>query len=392
VRTLFLLLAICACAVPVAAQTVQVTLKPEENLAQLASVRRMSIALGDKPPRTLVKEPVYRSGHPRYGSLRLENAPNNLIALVIDEATIPRIYVDVNGDGDLTNDGSYAWDREVPFYLRSVKFDVKYSADAKETYPYTLIFMRNPARYPDHVFYFTDSFRWGEVKFGEVTRKIAVVDDNANGRFDDLQNAVLLIDTDGDGKLNGRADSHEWFSATEPFNVGGKTYEVAAIDAAGVHVTLRVSSKQVPPKPLLTRNSPALDFTAKDVNGKTVSLSQFKGKTVLLVFWSLYDDESWRQFPNLKRVHQTFQDKGLVVIGISWDKDPKVMKEFMKDRYVDWIQILDGADDKFALTKLYRVRNLPSHFLIDGKGNIIGLGLRGQELYDAIEAAVTASK
>ncbi|MCS6861975.1 MAG: TlpA family protein disulfide reductase, partial [Abditibacteriales bacterium] len=233
--------------------------------------------------------------------------------------------------------------------------------------------------------------RLGEIKFGNTTRKIAVIDDNVDGLFNDLAHTVLLIDTDGDGKLNGRFDSHEWFSAAEPFNVGGVTYEVAALNAPGTQITLRVSAQSVPPKPPLTRGSPALDFTAQDVNGKTVSLSALKGKTVLLVFWSLQDAESWRQLPHIKRVHQAFQAKGLVVIGIAQDKDVKALKDFMQDRDVDWTQICDGADGKFALSKLYRVHNLPAHFLIDSKGIIIGLGQRGQELYDAIEAAVTTS-
>jgi peroxiredoxin len=249
--------------------------------------------------------------------------------------------------------------------------------------------MRIPSRDPRHVYYFTDCFRLGEIKFGSAARKVAVIDNNVDGLFNDLENTVLLIDTDGDGKLNGRLNSHEWHSAAEPFNVEGKTYEVASLDAPGTQITLRVSSKQVPPKPPLTRGSPALDFTAQDVNGKAVSLSALKGKTVLLVFWSLNDAESWRQLPNIKRVHQTFQEKGLVVIGISQDKDVKALKDFLQDRDVDWTQICDGADSKLALSKLYRVHNLPSHFLIDGKGIIIGLGQRGQDLYDAIEAATS---
>lgn len=392
-RTLIVWLLLCACRLPASAQTLQATLKPEEGLADIAVVRKMTMTLSDKPPRAFRREPAYVSTKPLYGSFKLGNGPHSLITAVVDEASLARMYLDSNGDFDLLNDGSAAWDRESPVLYRKETFDVQYvNGSQTETHPYTLMFMRYPSRYPHHVYYFTDSFRLGEIKFGSAARKVAVIDDNADGLFNDLPSIVLLIDTDGDGKLNGRFDSHEWYSAAEPFNIGGKTYEVASLDAPGTRITLRVSSRQVTPKPPLTRGSPALDFTAKDVNGKTVSLSALKGKTVLLVFWSLNDAESWRQLPHIKRVHQTFQEKGLVVIGISQDKDAKALKDFMQDRDVDWTQICDGADGKFALSKLYRVRNLPSHFLIDGKGVIIGLGQRGPDLYNAIEAAVTTSQ
>ncbi len=389
-RTLSVWLLLCACGLPASAQTLQATLKPEENLKDIAVVRRMKIPLSDKPPRAFRREPAYRSGKPLYGSFKLGNAPNNVITVVVDEASLNRIYIDSNGDYDLMNDGSASWGSETPVLIRKETFDLKYVSGSKtETHPYTLLFLRIPSRDPYHVYYFTDCFRLGEIKFGSAVRKVAVIDDNADGLFNDLSNVVLLIDTDGDGKLNGRFDSHEWYAAAEPFNVEGKTYEVVSLDAPGTQITLRVSSKQVPPKPPLTRGSPALDFTAQDVNGKTVSLSALKGKTVLLVFWSLRDAESWRQLPHIKRVHQAFQEKGLVVIGISQDKEVKALKDFMQDRDVDWTQICDGADGKFALSKLYRVHNLPSHFLIDSKGIIIGLGQRGQDLYDAIEAATS---
>jgi len=385
-------LLIGACPLPASAQTLQAALQPEEGLASIAVVRKMTIPLSDKPPRAFRREPAYRSGKPLYGSFTLGNAPNNVITIVVDEASLERIYIDSNGDYDLMNDGASSWGSRAPVLVRKETFDVKYVSGSKmETHPYTVLFMRIPSRDPHHVYYFTDCFRLGEIKFGSVARKVAVIDNNADGLFNDLENTVLLIDTDGDGKLNGRFDSHEWYSAAEPFNVGGKTYEVVSLDAPGTQITLRVSSQQVPPKPPLTRGSPALDFTAQDVNGKTVSLSALKGKTVLLVFWSLNDAESWRQLPHIKRVHQAFQGKGLVVIGISQDKDVKALKDFMHDRGVDWTQICDGADGKLALSKLYRVHNLPSHFLIDGKGIIIGLGQRGQDLYDAIEAAVTTN-
>ena len=76
----------------------------------------------------------------------------------------------------------------------------------------------------------------------------------------------------------------------------------------------------------------APDITLTDLQGKTVKLHDFKGKTVLLNFWATWCTPCIAEFPQFVRLAQSMPDD-LVILAVSIDEDPKVIPAFMK-RYV----------------------------------------------------------
>ncbi len=64
----------------------------------------------------------------------------------------------------------------------------------------------------------------------------------------------------------------------------------------------------------------ASDFSLQDMSGKTVKLSDFKGKVVLLEFWAAWCPPCRASVPGLEKLHKAYKDKGLVLLAVSMDE------------------------------------------------------------------------
>ena len=112
----------------------------------------------------------------------------------------------------------------------------------------------------------------------------------------------------------------------------------------------------------------APDFSLKDANGKTVHLSDYKGKVVLLDFWATWCGPCKLEIPWFMEFQRKNKDKGFEVIGISMDEDGWAsVKPFISDMSINY-RILVGSD---TTVQLYGgVDALPTTFLIDREGKI----------------------
>ena len=112
----------------------------------------------------------------------------------------------------------------------------------------------------------------------------------------------------------------------------------------------------------------APDFALKDAEGKTVHLSEYKGKVVLLDFWATWCDPCRLEIPWFIDLQRKNKDKGFEVLGVSMDEEGwQVVKPFMKDVGVNY-RVLIGNDQT---TEMYGgVDALPTTFLIDRQGKI----------------------
>ncbi len=127
------------------------------------------------------------------------------------------------------------------------------------------------------------------------------------------------------------------------------------------------------------------DFSAKDITGRAVKLSDLKGKVVLLDFWATWCPPCRVEVPNMLEIFRKFKDDGFVLISVSLDRDLPAARKFVKDKEMDWVHIIDSEASR-EIANLYQVEYIPSTFVIGRKGKIEARQLRGDELKSKIAA------
>ena len=130
------------------------------------------------------------------------------------------------------------------------------------------------------------------------------------------------------------------------------------------------------------------DFSAKDLDGKPISLEAYRGKVVLLDFWAVWCGPCVAEMPNVKKVYNTYKDKGFEVIGISLDKDEAKLRDFLKENDIPWRQVFDGHGRNSAIPQQYGIRSIPSMWLIDKDGKLISNNASGEELENMVAEAL----
>ncbi|MCY4553276.1 MAG: redoxin domain-containing protein [Candidatus Poribacteria bacterium] len=122
------------------------------------------------------------------------------------------------------------------------------------------------------------------------------------------------------------------------------------------------------------------NFSTTDLDGKLISLSDYRGKVVLLDFWAVWCGPCLTEMPNVKRVYDTYKDKGFDIIGVSLDTDETRLRNYLKKNNIAWRQIFSGQKWKSPLAQQYHIRSIPAPWLIDRDGTLISREARGVKL------------
>ncbi len=159
---------------------------------------------------------------------------------------------------------------------------------------------------------------------------------------------------------------------------GGASFGGAGFDGGGSGFNTKLAVGDMAP-----------DFEGTSSDGKSVKLSEYRGKIVLLDFWATWCSPCVAELPNVIKAYEEFHPKGLEIIGLSLDDDRAVFDSFVRShKGLVWTQLFDGAGWESAIPAQYGVHSIPFTLLLDKDGKIIAKDLAGDELKTAVAEAL----
>ncbi len=123
---------------------------------------------------------------------------------------------------------------------------------------------------------------------------------------------------------------------------------------------------------LIAKGQVVPDFTLEDLTGKSVKLSDFRGKTVLLLFWASWCPDCRAEIPQIKAMHTLANPDNVMFVSVSFDREKDTWKQFVPDNNLPGIQLFDPQGMKeSAIGKAYNIKWIPSMYVIDPQGNVV---------------------
>jgi thiol-disulfide isomerase/thioredoxin len=120
------------------------------------------------------------------------------------------------------------------------------------------------------------------------------------------------------------------------------------------------------PSPLIGR--PASPFTLTAFDGSTVDLAALRGKIVVVNFWASWCPPCVEEMPSLNRFAQAYAPKGVEVVAISVDDDPKAYKEFLDKNH---LTLVTARDPDKKINAQYGTFRYPETYIADRQGRLV---------------------
>ncbi len=130
--------------------------------------------------------------------------------------------------------------------------------------------------------------------------------------------------------------------------------------------------------------SKAPDFRLENLEGKPIELKSLKGKVILLNFWATWCGPCKEEMPSMENLYQRFNRKEFALLAVSVDyEEREKVKRFIEKKGYTFPILLDP---KGKVLDLYRVRAIPTSFIIDKRGVVLGkaIGPRKWDIPDVI--------
>ena len=134
--------------------------------------------------------------------------------------------------------------------------------------------------------------------------------------------------------------------------------------------------------------SEAPDFILMTLAGQPVRLREFRGKLVLLNFWATWCAPCLHEMPSMERLYQTFKQADFVLLAVSMDRQgEEVARPFVENLQLTFPVLLDST---LEVSRQYGVRGLPTSYLIDPDGRLIGAVIGARDWYRTEAKALLA--
>ena len=131
-------------------------------------------------------------------------------------------------------------------------------------------------------------------------------------------------------------------------------------------ISSRIQVLKIAPK-----GHPALVFDAEDKDGRTFSLTNYKGRYIYIDVWATWCIPCKKQIPYLEKLKKKYEGKPIDLISISQDKSIDAWKRFINKSKTTSDQFISNPDLKKSINNVYLIRFIPSFILIDPNGNIL---------------------
>ncbi len=136
---------------------------------------------------------------------------------------------------------------------------------------------------------------------------------------------------------------------------------------------------------LLSQGTAAPDFTLNDINGKSVSLSSFRGRKVVLDFWASWCPDCRADIPRLKALQAKANPSQVAFVSVSFDRTLDALTTYVEENYLGGVQLYEPAGKKeSAIGEAYGVKWIPSLYVIDEEGKV----LLGTVMIGKVEALI----
>lgn len=348
-------------AAPIVAQTGDPVLREGEEVRLLfptteeeyrGKAERLASRKSFVPIRT---RPAGLTPKARFGT-HLMIGGRNLSWILDEDGQGPLFYFDANANGDLTDDPPVRFFDEGGQRAARLRTAVP---EGGAPFEWKLVLETSPVPL---LKVHGITLRRGVLRIGERSVPFALQGADAIYNFPHLP---VLLDLDADGRFDPRAESYT--VGERNVTVGEVSYRFS-VDRHGRSLSLEPLAEKLPPRPTLAVGSLAPDFAVKDMDGNLRRLSDYRGKLVLLDFWTTWCSACVKESAQLAALYGDLRGRGFEILGISDDTTDE-MRKFTAARGMTWPQIVEGTGE--SLVRLYRVYAVPTYFLVGRDGTIL---------------------
>lgn len=130
---------------------------------------------------------------------------------------------------------------------------------------------------------------------------------------------------------------------------------------------------------------PAEEIALKSINGDTLNLSSLRGKVVLIDFWASWCMPCRASNKAYRKVYSKFRDKGFEIFAVSLDDTDEAWKAAVVKDKIEWPQVIDHGGWEANTAQRWQVSALPTNYLMDKEGRLIGMDLTKKQLENALK-------